>query len=167
MRTRGVLLLALFVVGACVLITGCAAPEGDATTPTASPTETTAPATASPTVTMQDTPVPTGTATPSPTNGGSQGVTIDLVAENNAFDTGTITVPAGSGVTVNFDNRDTVPHNLAVYETASAENAIFVGEIFSGPAQMTYAFTAPEEPGTYFFRCDVHPQQMIGDFIVE
>lgn len=155
--------MAFFVVGACVLIAGCAAPEGDVTTPTASPT-----------VAMTDTPAPTETsapttetATPSPTDGGSQSVTIDLVAENTAFDTGTLTVPPGAEVTVNFDNRDTVPHNLAVYETASAENAIFVGEIFSGPAQMTYTFTAPEEPGTYFFRCDVHPQQMTGDFIVE
>ncbi|HDR73782.1 MAG TPA: hypothetical protein ENN85_07720 [Methanoculleus sp.] len=135
---------------------------------------TAAPATASPTVAVTDTPAPTETsapvtetATPSPTNGGGQSVTIDLVAENVAFDTGTLTVPSGAEVTVSFDNRDSVPHNLAVYETVSADNPVFVGEIFSGPAQMTYTFTAPGEPGIYFFRCDVHPQQMTGDFIVE
>lgn len=99
--------------------------------------------------------------------GAPEAVTIDLVAENIAFDTDTITVPAGSEVTVNFDNRDAVPHNFAVYENSAGENPIFVGEIFTGPAQMTYTFTAPEEPGTYFFRCDVHPGTMNGDVIVE
>jgi plastocyanin len=30
-----------------------------------------------------------------------------------------------------------------------------------------YTFTAPEEPGTYHYHCDVHPTVMTGDFIVE
>jgi len=77
-------------------------------------------------------------------------------------------VPAGANVTVNFDNMDDgIPHNVAVYTNASAAEEIFVGETITGPAQTTYTFTAPDEPGTYFFRCDVHPQQMTGDFIVE
>jgi plastocyanin len=32
---------------------------------------------------------------------------------------------------------------------------------------MTYEFDAPEEPGAYFFRCDVHPTAMTGTFRVE
>ncbi len=93
---------------------------------------------------------------------------VNLTAENIAFDTDTITVPAGANVTVNFDNKDDgVPHNLAVYTDSSAAEKIFVGEIITGPATTNYTFTAPSEPGTYFFRCDVHPQQMTGDLIVE
>jgi plastocyanin len=98
---------------------------------------------------------------------GVQSVTFDLVAENIAFDTETITVPAGAEVTVNFDNRDLAPHNLAVYGTASADNPIFEGVMFIGPAEMTSTFTTPEEHHTYFFRCDVHPTTMTRDFIVE
>ncbi|NLA39202.1 MAG: hypothetical protein GX882_07460 [Methanomicrobiales archaeon] len=100
------------------------------------------------------------------TVGGNE-TAIELIAENVVFDTDTITVPAGANVTVNFENRDTgIPHNLAVYTDSSASQSIFEGEIITGPATITYNFTAPDEPGTYFFRCDVHPF-MNGRFIVE
>jgi plastocyanin len=95
-------------------------------------------------------------------------VTIDLVAKNIAFDKSTITVPVGADVTVNFDNQDSgIPHNFAVYTDASASTPIFVGEIITGPKTVTYSFTAPTTPGTYFFRCDVHPTIMTGTFIVQ
>ncbi|WP_301663157.1 outer membrane protein assembly factor BamB family protein [Methanoculleus frigidifontis] len=95
-----------------------------------------------------------------------ENVTVGLTAENIAFNTSTITVPAGAAVTMDFTNLDNVPHNFAAYETAEASDAIFVGEVI-GQGEITYTFTAPETPGTYFFRCDVHPVAMTGDFIVE
>jgi len=101
-------------------------------------------------------------------NIGSQNVTIDLIAKNIAFNISTITVPAGANVTVNFHNEDSgIPHNFAVYDTAAAEKVIFIGKIITGPAETTYTFTAPDMPGTYFFRCDVHPAIMTGQFIVK
>jgi plastocyanin len=118
----------------------------------------------SPTPTPTPTPSPTPTPTPTPTP--SQSVTLNLSAEKLAFDTSTITVPAGAEVTVIFNNKDSIPHNLAVYETSAANKEIFIGEIFSGPKVISYQFTAPAEPGTYFFRCDVHPRGMTGSFIV-
>lgn len=94
-------------------------------------------------------------------------VTIDLVAKNIAFNVNSITVPAGSNVNINFDNQDIgVPHNFAVYTDSSATTTIFKGDIISGPKTTTYSFKAPTTPGTYFFRCDVHPSQMSGQFIV-
>jgi len=97
-----------------------------------------------------------------------QSVTVDLVAENMAFDKSTITVPAGARVTVNFNNRDSgVPHNFAVYETEAAEKVIFLGQIVTGLANAEYTFDAPAVSGTYFFRCDVHPTQMTGKLIVK
>ena len=121
----------------------------------------------SPTPTPTPTPAPTPTPTPTTTPAG-QGVTIDLVAKNIAFDKSTITVPAGADVTVNFDNQDSgIPHNFAVYTDSTAKTSIFVGQIISGPKTTTYTFTAPGTPGTYFFRCDVHPTQMTGTFIVQ
>lgn len=109
---------------------------------------------------------PTPTPTTPPPAGTGESVTINISAENIAFDKGTITVPAGADVTVVFNNKDRVPHNLAVYETKAATKAIFVGEVFTGPKTINYRFTAPSTPGTYFFRCDVHPATMTGDFIV-
>ncbi|WP_214040987.1 cupredoxin domain-containing protein [Methanoculleus sp.] len=92
---------------------------------------------------------------------------VNITAQDNAFDLEAITVPAGANVTMAFDNRDGgIPHNVAVYDSPARAEAIFVGEIITGPAEITYTFTAPSEPGTYYFQCDVHPS-MNGDFIVE
>lgn len=93
-------------------------------------------------------------------------VTINLTAQNIAFDKATISVPAGASVTINFNNTDSIPHNFAVYTDSNAATVIFQGQIVTGPATATYKFTAPSTPGTYFFRCDVHPTMMNGSFVV-
>ena len=119
-------------------------------------------------------PVPTSTIAPTPTTNVTPAVTaagaattVNIAADNLAFDTGTITVPAGAEVTMVFDNRDEgVPHNVAVYDSPLRAEQIFVGEVIDGPAEITYTFTAPSEPGTYYFQCDIHPD-MNGEFIVE
>jgi len=95
-------------------------------------------------------------------------VMIDLMAQNNSFDQNTITVPAGVMVMISFDNRDKgVPHNFAVYRTPEAREQIFAGQIIVGPRRITYSFMAPETPGSYFFRCDVHPKTLTGTFVVK
>ncbi|MFB3764577.1 MAG: cupredoxin domain-containing protein [Methanotrichaceae archaeon] len=98
----------------------------------------------------------------------SQKVIIGLMAKNIAFNASKITVPAGAQVTINFDNQDGgVPHNFALYQSSSSTNAIFKGEIITGPRKTAYSFTAPSKPGTYYFQCDIHPTQMNGQFIVQ
>jgi plastocyanin len=109
---------------------------------------------------------------PAPAPGSTPGamqqtVTLNLVARNMAFDQSTLTAPAGAHVIVRFSNRDAMPHNLAVYTDASARQAIFQGQIVMGPNSATYEFDAPGQPGTYFFRCDVHPTLMTGQFVVQ
>ena len=88
-----------------------------------------------------------------------------LEARSVRYNKVTITVPAGALVTMTFLNDDIVTHNFAVYETAAAANIIFRGEIIR-PGTIDYRFNAPSQPGTYFFRCDVHPTFMTGDFVV-
>jgi plastocyanin len=100
-------------------------------------------------------------------NVSAEGVTVDLAVRNIRFNKSTITVPAGAHVTMNFDNQESVPHNFALYDNSQAENVIFKGEVITGPRMIVYTFDAPEEPGTYFFRCDIHPRGMTGQFIVE
>ncbi|MGA9099244.1 MAG: cupredoxin domain-containing protein [Methanotrichaceae archaeon] len=110
----------------------------------------------------------TGAApTPSTNAMGAQSVIIGLIAKNIAYNTSTITAPAGARVTINFDNEDSgIPHNFAVYTDSSATNVIFRGQIITGSKQIAYTFIAPSTPGNYYFRCDVHPTQMYGQFIV-
>jgi plastocyanin len=97
----------------------------------------------------------------------SNAVTINIAAQNMAFDQSSITVKAGAQVTMIFNNKDSMPHNVAIYNDQSAAQVIYKGEVFNGPATKTYTFTAPSTPGTYFFRCDVHPVKMTGQFIVQ
>lgn len=132
--------------------------------PTLSPSPSTSPK-VSPTVTTS----PSSSLTPLPSSSTTAGaVTIDLVAQNIAFNLKTITVPAGSQVTVNFINLDgDLPHTFSVYTDSSATTVIFKGDPIIGEATTTYSFTAPTTPGTYFFRCDIHPTQMTGQFIVQ
>lgn len=100
-------------------------------------------------------------------NGNGESVSVDLSADNIAFDKDEITVPAGSMVTIVFNNEEAIPHNFALYETSAASTGIFVGEVITGPQVIEYEFMVPSMPGDYFFRCDVHPTVMTGTFIVE
>jgi plastocyanin len=106
-------------------------------------------------------------ATTTSASGGTS-VSIDLVAQNMTFDKSSISVPAGADVTINFNNKDALPHTFSVYNNSSATlPAVFQGKAVNGPATFTYTFRAPTTPGTYFFRCDIHPAAMNGSFIVQ
>ena len=95
-------------------------------------------------------------------------MTVRLSANNLAFNTDTITVPAGAMVRMEFTNQEAQPHNFALFESNAAENVLFRGDIITGPDQtITYEFQSPSEPGTYYFHCDPHASVMFGDFIVE
>ncbi|WP_246589245.1 cupredoxin domain-containing protein [Methanofollis formosanus] len=174
-------LLALAALVALVMAAGCTGEPGT-TTPTPTPIETTVtetvtePVTETMTETATETTVEVVNETTNETTNeteteeivsSGESVTFDLSALNNQFNTDEISVPAGAPVIINFDNQDEgVDHNFAVYETEAAVEVIFRGDVITGPAQISYTFTAPEEPGDYFFRCDVHPAQMTGRFVV-
>jgi plastocyanin len=102
--------------------------------------------------------------------GGATGgpVTVSMIAQNNQFNIRTITASAGVEVTVNLDNRDPgIPHNVSFYTNRNATSTIFKGELLTGPGTLTERFSAPSSPGSYFFRCDVHPDTMTGTFAVQ
>jgi plastocyanin len=96
-----------------------------------------------------------------------EGVQLKLVAENTKFDQSSLQAPAGADVALTLENKDTVEHTFSLYPSADSNEPLFAGPRFGGPSFLTYQFTAPETPGTYHFRCDVHPQLMQGDFIVK
>lgn len=92
----------------------------------------------------------------------------------------TWTVPAGSDVTVNIDNRGALEHNWAVVELGAEVPNPFVEADHSGiilldsglepPGESaTFNFTAPTDPGEYTVICTVagHYPLMQGRLIVE
>lgn len=102
-----------------------------------------------------------GTVTVSEGAGG-----VVVVAQNLAFDTQELRLPAETPTTLTLDNKDSAPHNLSIYEDDGASGEpLFTFEPFTGPALEPF----PVEPipeGEYYFRCDVHTN-MEGTVVVE
>jgi plastocyanin len=106
----------------------------------------------------------TGATGPTAPSGGQE-LTTTVVAQNIAFDTQTIVLPANTKHTITFDNRDAgVQHNIAIYTDSSLSKQLFSGELITGPATATYTIP-PLPPGRYYFLCVVHPM-MNGTVIV-
>jgi plastocyanin len=89
---------------------------------------------------------------------------LTIAAKDLAFSTSTLSAPANKPFQIAFDNQESAPHNVAIYRDSSAAEKVFGSDPFSGPALVTYSVPALA-PGTYFFRCDVHPA-MSGELVV-
>jgi plastocyanin len=79
-----------------------------------------------------------------------------------AFDKQCLAAPAGAAFAISFDNEDSNTHNLAILNGGVS---LFTGDIVIGPKVATY-HVGPLPAGTYTFRCDIHPTQMHGTFVV-
>jgi plastocyanin len=79
-----------------------------------------------------------------------------IAADDLAFDRAEVRVQAGKPFVLVFENRESAPHNVAVYADEAMKDSRFQGEIFGGPATRWYEVPALE-PATYVFACDLHP----------
>lgn len=87
-----------------------------------------------------------------------------VVADQMKFEQSEVVVPAGKPFKMSFENRESAPHNVAIYTDGSAGTSLFQGEIFSAGSRV-YEIPALEA-GSYFFRCDVHPD-MTGTIVAK
>jgi len=89
-------------------------------------------------------------------------VAATIAAQNIKFDRRELDLPADKAFILEFDNKDSVAHNVAIYQDQAAANSqapagtLFKGEIFPGPKVMSYEIKNPIPKGVYYFRCDVH-----------
>ena len=177
METRNIIILLLCLASAAVLVTGCTSQTSgtvttEPTTMVPTPVITLTSGTVMTTGTIDITTTTgnlsistTSTGTPTATSTDDRSEQVRIKARNFAFDVSRITVPAGAQVTVEFENEDSAPHNVAFYTNPSLTSTIYKGKIITGPDKITYVFTAPSIPGIYYFRCDLHPS-MQGQFVV-
>ena len=153
--------LALLAVVA-LLVAACAAESTPGWTFAPTPTPTAAPATqvpasGEPTVAPSGEPAPSGAPTPAPSQAPGQTVVLTLSAQNIAFDTDTLEVPADTPFQIAFTNNDAgIPHNVAIHQGTPTGPEVWKGDIFNGVA--TRVYDVPALPaGTYGFVCSVHP----------
>jgi plastocyanin len=111
----------------------------------------------------------TATQTPaspgaSPSSGASApaGTGLAVVAKDLAFQPTALTAKADTAFTIDFDNQESAPHNIAIKDAAGA--VPFKGEIVS-TARVTYSVPALAA-GAYTFWCEVHPN-MTGTLTVQ
>ena len=109
---------------------------------------------------------PAQPAEPAQPGGGQPAAgTVHVSADTIAFDRAEVRVPAGKPFKLAFENRESAPHNVAIFRDSTASQPIFVGEIFGGPA-VREAQVPALAPGSYFFRCDLH-HNMTGTIVAE
>ncbi len=172
MRSKRLLPFMFLGISALALVAvACGGGGGNAT-----PTSTRPAAAASPTMAAMASPTAGATAAASstPATGATaapSGQTVEISAVPRIkFDKDTITVKAGSQVTLKFTNNDTgVPHNWSAYTDSTASTPIPGAKTATctGACEEQITFTAPSQPGNYFFRCDVHPSVMKGTLVVQ
>ncbi len=116
-----------------------------------------------------------GVHTPAPGDPGEQladGETVTVEMTDNAFEPDAFTVPAGATVTFELPNLGAVPHNMRVSadltgDYDSPESVVSTPQIVSVGSTGSLTWTAPSEAGTYPFRCDIHPVDMVGTITVQ
>jgi plastocyanin len=91
----------------------------------------------------------------------------EIIATDNKFDLGVLEATAGQEFSITLVNEGAVPHNIAFLTEAGGQPLAeeSVGEIIPGGESIAVTFTPPEA-GTFFFVCQVHPNDMTGEFIV-
>lgn len=79
-----------------------------------------------------------------------------LLANNIAFDSADVDVPANKAFILVFENAENVGHNVSIYSDAGYQTRLFEGAVFNGPATRWYPVPALGV-GTWVFKCEVHP----------
>lgn len=93
---------------------------------------------------------------------------VNVIAKDNVFDKKSIEAPANTDFKVTLANQGSIVHNIAFFdkENGSLLSKDAQTSILAGGASDWIQFKTPA-PGTYFFVCLIHPQEMKGQFIVK
>lgn len=94
------------------------------------------------------------------------GPTLEISADQIAFDTKQLSAPADTAFEIAFTNLEGVVHNVSIFD-ANGEK-LFTGEPVTGP-DATVTYQIPALPaGEYTFICDYHPvADMTGSLTVQ
>ncbi len=94
-----------------------------------------------------------------------EGTTLAISAKDIRFDKTCLAAPPDQELTIAFDNKEALPHNVAI-RNRQGDGDLFNGEVISGPRVINYKVKGIER-GVYRFWCSIHPSEMQGTFVVE
>jgi len=92
---------------------------------------------------------------------------VKISADKLAFDKDAFTLPADQPTVIEFANKESQPHNVAI--KTGGGDTIFRpegGGIITGPGKDVDYDVPPLKEGEYTFFCEVHPAQMQGELTV-
>ncbi len=106
---------------------------------------------------------PKTSVTVTPVPGGTAELTVTM--GDFYFDPNAITVPAGQRLRLVLPNVGKMPHNWHLLSYKGPDGKEFQSAVIQG-GQSSQIELVVSTPGTYKFRCDVHPDVMTGTLIV-
>lgn len=113
-----------------------------------------------------------GGATPEPTAATQvpEG-SIAVSMKDNFFEPKEIRVARGETVTFFLTNDGTLPHNMHIADASGnysgADAVVSDPDVVMAGQSAELTWEAPGSPGTFDFRCDIHPVEMTGTITVE
>jgi plastocyanin len=103
-------------------------------------------------------------------DGGDDGGSVTFVevdAADFSFDPSELNVAAGVELTFAVANTGAVAHTLTIYADEDYSEAVEGADTGNMPDGTVGEFTVTLDAGDYFFRCEVHPDQMQGTVTAE
>ncbi|MCA1840249.1 MAG: cupredoxin domain-containing protein [Actinomycetota bacterium] len=94
------------------------------------------------------------------------GAELTVSAKDTSFDKKCLAAPADAAFTIALDNKDGFPHNISIYKSKGGAD-VYKGQPFAEASKTTTYSVPATTAGTYYFQCDIHPDQMNGTFIVK
>jgi plastocyanin len=95
----------------------------------------------------------------------------DVTMGDNMFDPDEFRVAPGEELRFNLSNLGINAHNMRIAgednEFDTEDDVVSEPDILRSGEEGVLEWTAPEDPRAYVFRCDFHPEDMIGTIIVE
>jgi plastocyanin len=81
---------------------------------------------------------------------------IVITAQDRAFDTAELTIPAGAAFSLVLVNKDTDQHNIAIRTKPGFDGDVVYRHDPIGPSTVILD-VGPIPAGTYYFICELHP----------
>lgn len=104
------------------------------------------------------TPLPLGAEPPADCARADASGVIAISADQLKFSAQCMVAPADKPFVVRFANKETQPHDVAIYSGPDKKTKYLEGEVFSGPGLTKDYSVSPLPAGEYYFGCVIHAE---------